>query len=151
MNLNWISKGIVLHALGDKGKSTTLLMLCDMLEGKRILKRNYPSGKPTDIRKCISYQGKCIGICSEGDDADAILNNFIFFAENNCEIVVTALHVRKKNKTKAVPDEALALICKEHGLKLTYIRKKTTDVKKNEFVTCKGQAQVLFKQINSWL
>ena len=72
---------IALYGPGRKGKTTTLNLLIGLLGGTR---------KEVDRRLRLTYGGKRIAIATYGDDKWQLQKNDAFFAEESCDIYVTA-------------------------------------------------------------
>jgi len=93
-----------LQGVGNKGKSTTLLTMCNRLEsgnGKPLTAIEYTSRNKvkdksiilTDIRERTSNTLKKVGITSHGDIADRIKRAIDEFLSNNCDIIFCACHL----------------------------------------------------------
>jgi len=79
----------------DKGKTTTLIKLCNLLQeeyGVPVTPIQYLSNKkPIDIKEILTNkEGKKIGITSQGDDATTLKKEINYFLDNNCEIIFCA-------------------------------------------------------------
>lgn len=82
---------IALYGPGQKGKTTTLNLLIELLGGIR---------SKGDQRVRLNYEGKDIAIATYGDDEWQLKENIKFFDEKSCDIYITA--TRTKGDTKKV-------------------------------------------------
>jgi len=93
-----------LQGAGNKGKSTTLLTLCNKLEsknGKPLTPIEYTSRNKvkdnniilTDIKENANNTLKKVGITSHGDEPDRIIEALRDFSSNNCDIMFCACHL----------------------------------------------------------
>lgn len=82
---------IALYGPGQKGKTTTLNLLIELLGGIR---------RKGDQRVRLNYEGKDIAIATYGDDEWQLNENIKFFDEKSCDIYITA--TRTKGDTKKV-------------------------------------------------
>lgn len=93
---------LCLYGAANVGKSETLTELGRALLGKA---RYYYEQKgqhgSRDRRIALKYRGHIIGICTYGDDQDAINRNFKFFENQGCDIGITAARVAGGRDMKA--------------------------------------------------
>ena len=93
---------LCLYGAANVGKSETLTELGRALLGKA---RYYYEQKgqhgSRDRRIALKYCGHIIGICTYGDDQDAIDRNFKFFEDQGCDIGITAARVAGGRDMKA--------------------------------------------------
>lgn len=78
------SKIIVLYGSGNIGKTTTLCMMIDMLNGAEL------SYSRKDVRTTCHYKGKIVDITTYGDNKFELLKNVKYFREHHCDIAITA-------------------------------------------------------------
>lgn len=100
---------IVIVVFGDSnvGKTTLLQTFISQLKPKcevGTMAEEPPKRKKTtsDFRFSGKYQGVKIGISTRGDTAKEIFENFQFFQERQCRIVVTAVHKTEDTSTAAL-------------------------------------------------
>ena len=77
-------KIIVLYGRGDIGKTDTLRMVTDKLEGLPL------SFTQTDLRKQYVYEGKSIVVTTWGDNAAEMAKNIAFMKEHPFDVAITA-------------------------------------------------------------
>jgi hypothetical protein len=85
----------------DKGKTLTLITLCNILErsyGLPLTPIEYSSrGKPKDINVTLTdVKGKKVGITSQGDVPATIKNEIYNFLQNNCDIIFCACRLTEE-------------------------------------------------------
>jgi len=93
----------VLQGAGNKGKSTTLINVCNKLErkyNKPLTPISYSSANKLIDIKVILTNIKTknggiltVGITSQGDVADRIIREINEFLSNNCDIIFSACHL----------------------------------------------------------
>ncbi|MCI6366079.1 MAG: hypothetical protein MR911_06265 [Spirochaetia bacterium] len=92
-----MEKVIVLKGGSDNGKTTTLNLLIDLFQivadhyEIKFNPENWEDEK--DRWAYFDFCKKRIGICTSGDSAKTIKNNFKYFEDNQCDIAVCASHV----------------------------------------------------------
>ena len=116
---------IVLQGIHDSGKTTTLLLLIQLLlgtEGSSLLEEDFGDKNPEDEapkmegpkdpngdrRVLISYQGKKVYVATPGDHAADIWKSIALSEIRGCDILVTA--ARSKGVTKNIIDKYTRLI-----------------------------------------
>lgn len=109
---------IVIAVFGDQntGKSTLLRTFINQViqhceAGTITIEKHGRKQPPSEVRMSAKYKGCKIGISTKGDNATEIFNNFRFFQEHQCRIVVTAVH--KKEDTSVL---ALELIVEHFSM-----------------------------------
>lgn len=82
-------KIIALAGAYNSGKTTILKQLTTPLRGMgaRLLARVTHG---SDEQCALSFNGKIVGVCSGGDNADVVRDNFAFFSANNCTVGISA-------------------------------------------------------------
>ena len=92
-----MEKVIVLKGGSDNGKTTTLNLLIDLFQivadhyEIKFNPENWEDEK--DRWAYFDFCKKRIGICTSGDSAKTVNNNFKYFEDNQCDIAVCASHV----------------------------------------------------------
>ncbi|WP_455250761.1 hypothetical protein [Porphyromonas sp.] len=116
---------IVLQGIHDSGKTTTLLLLIQLLlgtEGSSLLEEDFNDKDPNDEapkmegpkdpngdrRVLISYQGKKVYVATPGDLAADIWKSIALSEIRGCDILVTA--ARSKGVTQKAIDKYTQLI-----------------------------------------
>ena len=102
---------LCLYGAANVGKSETLTELGRALFMKaRYYYEQKGQHRSRDRRIALKYYGHIIGICTYGDDQNAIDRNFKFFDDQGCDIGITAARVEGgkdlrsyvKSKCKAI-------------------------------------------------
>lgn len=79
-----MKKIIVLYGRGDIGKTSTLRMVTDMLEGKPL------SYSRIDVREVYSYNEKKVVVTSYGDTEAIMIENIAFMKAHPFDVAITA-------------------------------------------------------------
>lgn len=87
-------KLIILQGNPNIGKTTTLLHVIDFLKKERgFVPINLP-GRGKDQRVLLrNDQGFSVAICTAGDSLEIIKENYHFFLQNKCDVMVSACNV----------------------------------------------------------
>lgn len=86
-----MKKVIALYGAANRGKSTTLNILMDLL----VEVSDYCNlEKNCDGKGLFVIKNKTIGVCTSGDNQEEIKNNIEFFKKNECEIIVTSTRTK---------------------------------------------------------
>ena len=104
IDANRIHLAVALYAAGNRGKTTTLKKLIELLESaigqngddgryRVVEKKPYYDGS-ADMLFCCKYGGKTVGVATGGDNGDAQDVAFKFFDTYNCDIVFCATRSR---------------------------------------------------------
>lgn len=155
---NGIHLAIVLYAAGNRGKTTTLKMLIDLLkediaqqtqgngEKGALAFKSYELVEETpywenaaDVLFCCKYSGMTIGVATGGDDEEAQKIAFGFFSKYNCDIVFCATRSRSDSYSwRAFESRTSA-----HNVRVKCIRKRETDVELDQEAVNLAQAKEL--------
>lgn len=106
-------KIIVLCGTNNSGKSAALNKLVSELSKSGTIMpgiSNVPTGVGMDVRWVVEKEKMRIGICTGGDTAEIISDNFKFFADNKCDVAISAL--RHNDKQWPLCQELIKL-CKD--------------------------------------
>ncbi len=148
---------LCLYGGADVGKSETLTQLGQALfaHARYFYEQKGQHGS-RDRRIALKYHGRIIGICTYGDDQDAIDRNFKFFENQGCVIGVTAARVEGntdmksyvENMSKAIKVAAI----EKHDADCRYSRGIVRTVCIDHFIRsmkCKGikEAKSVFESI----
>ena len=80
-----------LQGIHDTGKTTTLRLLKDSIEGKYNVFSNFPNNRGRDFYAVFeNIKGYTIGICSEGDNIMGVDKKFKILEKANCDIIFCA-------------------------------------------------------------
>lgn len=81
-------KIIVLYGRGNLGKTRTLRMVIDKLNGESISNAKY------DTQTICHYNDKTIAVATKGDNAAELCANVSYFNSHPCDIAITAARSR---------------------------------------------------------
>lgn len=110
-----MKKLIALYGAANRGKTTTLNILIDLLA---VVSEHYNIEKNYDSKAVFVINSKTIGVCTPGDNQEEIKNNIEFFEENECEIIITA------TRTKGEGVNELEKFTKKQGSEIEWILKE---------------------------
>lgn len=87
---------IVLQGKGERGKSTTLRRLIEILEKENAEKIGEPEKerKKNDTWAAFEYNGRIIGITTSGDNEDELKPVIEYELPENCNIIVCAARTK---------------------------------------------------------
>lgn len=110
-----MKKIIALYGAANKGKTTTLNILVDLLA---VVSDCYNIERHYDSKAMFVINNKNIGVCTSGDNQEEIKNNIEFFYKNECEIIITA------TRTKGEGVSELEKFTKKQGIEIDWIMKE---------------------------
>lgn len=142
---------IVLQGIHDSGKTTTLLLLIQLLlgaEGSSLLEEDRKDLRGEDRRVLISYQGKTVYVATPGDLEEVTEESVRHFQEKDYDIkdydiLVTA--ALSRGKTHA-PIKKYVL---EHSVQAVWVKKRR--VKEGRDEVNRAQAQELKDRIDAFI
>ena len=102
---------IALSGRGSIGKTRTLRMVIDMLNGIELTYEKH------DIRTTCHYHGKTICVTTPGDNRWEISKNIDYFNEHPCDIAIMA------TRTRGATISTLASYAEQIDAPITWIRK----------------------------
>ncbi|QUB43204.1 GTPase [Porphyromonas sp. oral taxon 275] len=129
---------IVLQGVYNSGKTTTLNLLIQLLQGVEA-----PSPLTKDRRVLISYQGKTVYVATPGDLEEVTEESVRHFQEKDYDILVTA--ARSRGKTHA-PIKKYVL---EHSVQVVWVEKRRVKERRDE--VNRAQAQELKDRIDAFI
>lgn len=129
---------IVLQGVYNSGKTTTLNLLIQLLQGVEA-----PSPLTKDRRVLISYQGKTVYVATPGDLEEVTEESVRHFQEEDYDILVTA--ARSRGKTHA-PIKKYVL---EHSVQAVWVEKRRVKERRDE--VNRAQAQELKGRIDAFI
>jgi len=133
---------IALYGSGEKGKTTTLNLLIDLIISEITgfpFELKSETELKIDRRISFEYRGHKVGICTWGDNESELKKNCEFFYHEKCTFIITA--TRSKGATCKLIDN----YCTTNGFALQWI-KKTVAVENPDQVNLR-QAYELMKYI----
>lgn len=133
---------IALYGSGEKGKTTTLNLLIDLIISEITgfpFELKSETELKIDRRISFDFHGQKVGICTWGDNENELKTNCEFFEKEKCTFIVTA------TRSKGVTCRIINDFCIENEFALQWISK--TIVLENQIETNLVQAQELIKYI----
>lgn len=128
-----MQKIIALYAPANKGKTTTLNILIDLLS---IVSSECNVWKTKEGWGWFVINDKVVGVCTPGDNQTVIKENIDYFNKNECDIVVTA------TRTKGCTVKELEKLEKKEKCPIEWI-KKEDDENKNKIIASEIFRKVL--------
>lgn len=110
-----MKKIIALYGAANKGKTTTLNILVDLLA---VVSDYYNIERYYDSKAMFVINKKNIGVCTPGDNQEEIKKNIDFFNKNECEIIITATRTKGDGVTE------LEKFTKKQGIEIDWIIKE---------------------------
>ena len=100
---NGIHLAVALYAAANRGKTTTLKVLIELLS-RLVRKEDIVEEKSvfegsSDDLFCCKYIGKTVGVATGGDNDAAVKTAFDFFNKYNCDIVFVATRSRSDSSS----------------------------------------------------
>ena len=93
---------LCLYGSANVGKSETLTGLGRaLLSNVRYFYEQKGQHGSRDRRIALKYRGHIIGVCTYGDDQDAIDRNLKFFKDQDCDIGITTARVKGQTDMKS--------------------------------------------------
>ena len=117
-----MKKVIALQGKAQCGKTSTLNLLIDLLEVETGECCSIPPTHQGDRKKIILINGIIVGIATGGDTENIVKDNCLFFAENNCDVVFSAI------RTRGGTCQALDDFATQYGLT---VNKKRQDIEED--------------------
>ena len=110
-------KLIALYGASSCGKSSLLRNVIKHFKPEMVINNDQDY---CEVIECNNFK---IGIGTAGDDYNAVKGNLDFFAENQCDIWITA------SRTKGEPVKAIYEVESKLGLKVIWIKKSSLSEK----------------------
>lgn len=117
MNLRKI---IVLYGRANLGKTRTLRMVIDQLNGEPI------SNAMFDAQTVCRYNGQTIAVATRGDNADELRSNVAYFKSHPCDIAITAA------RSRGGTHDVIKAYAQEIGAEVVWIYKRFEAGDENE-------------------
>lgn len=106
-------KIIVLYGRGNLGKTRTLRMVIDKLNGESISNAKY------DTQTICHYNDKTIAVATKGDNAAELCANVSYFKSHPCDIAITAA------RSRGGTHDVIKSYAQETGAEVVWIYKRT--------------------------
>lgn len=90
-------KIIALYASANKGKTSTLSILIDLLS---LVSSESNVWRTKEGWGWFKINDVAVGVCTPGDDKSSIESNINYFNENECEVIVTATRTKGETVTE---------------------------------------------------
>lgn len=119
-----MQKIIALYASANKGKSTTLNKLIDLLE---TVADNFEISRAKESMGYFEVWGKKIVVCTPGDTQEIIKGNIKFTQKHECDIFITA------TRTKGGTTEEIEKLTDKNSAQLVWVSKED-DESKNSLI-----------------
>jgi len=117
-----MQKVIALYAAANRGKTTTLRKLIELLSH---ISDNYEIYQSSECWAYFEIKGKKVVVCTPGDSKEVIKDNIKYAKKPECDIFVTATRTRGETT-----DEIQRFINKEKT-KLIWVKKENNKLNNN--------------------
>lgn len=129
-------KIIVLYGRGNLGKTRTLRMVIDKLNGESISNAKY------DTQTICHYNDKTIAVATKGDNAAELCANVSYFKSNPCDIAITAA------RSRGGTHDVIKAYAQETGAEVVWIYKRVEAGDEND-VNLKWAERVVEKCVKN--
>ena len=135
-------KIIALYASANKGKTSTLSILIDLLS---LVSSESNVWRTKEGWGQFKINDVAVGVCTPGDDKSSIESNINYFNENECEVIVTA------TRTKGGTVTELEKLEKQENCPILWFPKEDNE-EKNKLIASELFRLVLdeIDNINDW-